>query len=1013
SSDLRATSARWIADDRFEWLSPTGFYKDFDIDVAFPPLSYCTLTVEGLVETAPAADPGGDPAPDGRPSTLQLLQPYTVTEAILTASSVAEDDAPAWAAGMGYTVGARVLRQHRVYEALAANTGADPLALGGQWLDTGPSKRWAPFDQALGTVAQADGLMTMRLEAARIEGVALLDVTGATVRVQAAGYDRTQAVTGGAVTFLDLAGKSWVMVTIAGAGSVSVGTLLIGRVVALGTTEASPTAGITDFSRKTVDDFGEVTIVKRGYAKRMTAKALIRTDALDIVANRIATVRAMPSLWIGQDGLDCLTVYGFFRDFSIEVGPGVSKLSLSIEGLSAANKPAAIVDWEDVGDPKGNKPTDGADVTGHHTAADTKAVAGRPATDVTTAIDANRVAVDKAQADLKAARTSLTSDLAAAQTEAARNTGAVQALLTSDLNAVRTALSSDISAAQTEAARNTGAVQALLTSDLNAVRTALSSDISAAQTETAKVRTDLTGAVASAQRATSTVATDLSAEVARARTEEGALLTKVVTAQGRADGAYSAVTEETATRAAADSALAGRTSSLEATYGGAASGNLAGRSTFKDGSVSGWPGWSGATFGTDAGMPASPGYPAFARFYQRDNLGQVLRRDWGGRRIRIRALMTAVETSKPIGAGFFTIDGNGSITNYVYTTMPGGQGWTWIDYEFLCPAGTAAIQPWLWISAFDNLGAGIVSYYELTDVTDQRYADAKVADEAAARSGADSALSSRTSTVEAQLRGDQDSTIAARIRDEAAARAGADSALAGRTSTVEARAGDLEAKTGIIQTAVTDTTKKLESARLEFSAVTSGGRAALVLRSDKNSGAGVDLIGDLRVSGDVVVDGTFKPTKFDKSSMSKEAQSSWSGSITPSVGQSQTVPWSLGLGTVSPLGRFIWEFAAAVTTNAGQQTTTTYNSKPLYTTYRDDGGLVVRTTDTQGNQYNPRSQGTSMIAASTAFDANFTAFINRGNYDTGIVDEGDYYSRTLSATYTVTSIRLKATWVAI
>jgi|GEM_PF-657790 len=377
-ADLRATSARWIADDRFEWLSPTGFYKDFDIDVAFPPLSYCTLSVEGLAETAPAADPGGDPAPDGRPSTLQLLQPYTVTEAILTASSVAEDDAPAWAAGVGYTVGARVLRQHRVYEALVANTGADPLAVGGQWLDTGPSKRWAPFDQALGTVAQADGLMTMRLDTARIEGVALLDVTGATVRVQADGYDRTQAVTGGAVTFLDLGGKARVTVTIAGAGSVSVGTLLIGRVVALGTTEASPTAGITDFSRKDVDDFGEVAIVKRGYAKRMTAKALIRTDALDIVANRIATVRAMPSLWIGQDGLDCLTVYGFFRDFGIEVGAGVSKLSLSIEGLSAADKPAAIVNWEDVGDPKGTKPKPHADQTSKNTSKDTAAISGRP-----------------------------------------------------------------------------------------------------------------------------------------------------------------------------------------------------------------------------------------------------------------------------------------------------------------------------------------------------------------------------------------------------------------------------------------------------------------------------------------------------------------------------------------------------------------------------------------------------------------------------------------------------------
>lgn len=381
-ADLRSTAGRWIADDRFAWLSPTGFYKDFDVDLAVPPLSYCTLTIEGLAENEAGADTGGDPAPEGYSSTLRLLQPFTVTDAVLTASDVAENDAPAWAAGTGYVVGAKVLRDHRVYEALVANTGNDPVATPAMWLDTGPTNRWAMFDQALGTVTTAQGRITVSLAIGGIAGVALLDVAGATVRVQADGYDRTQAVTGGTITFLDLVGRDRVTVTIVGAGAVSVGTLLIGRLVALGVTEASPTAGITDFSRKEVDDFGEVTIVKRGFSKRMTAKALIRADALDQVANRIAAVRAVPALWIGQDGLDSLTVYGFFKDFGIEAGETVSKLSLSIEGLSAAAKPAPIVDWEDVGDRNGTKPTNNADKTGDNVSRDTAAVGGLPAPQV-------------------------------------------------------------------------------------------------------------------------------------------------------------------------------------------------------------------------------------------------------------------------------------------------------------------------------------------------------------------------------------------------------------------------------------------------------------------------------------------------------------------------------------------------------------------------------------------------------------------------------------------------------
>ncbi|MEH3046514.1 sialidase family protein [Sphingomonas adhaesiva] len=339
---LRATVARWIADDALGWLDVEGLYKDFEIDFASEAISFCTLTVEGLTETTALVDNGSDPAPIGGTSTLRVIQPVDVTDAVLTSSSVAEDDYPQWAAGTTYAQGARVLRSatHRVYEsASAGNVGNDPAGDSGRWLDAGPTRRWAMLDQALGTATTAAGSIVVTLDSEQIDGVALLDVAGASVRVQAAGYDRTQVPDGGTVVFTDMPRTDGaITVTIAGSGTVAVGTLLIGRVVRLGLTESAPTAGITDFSKKEVDDFGAVTIVPRAWAKKMTANALIRTDAVDLVAYRIAAVRARPALWIGDGDLDALTVYGFFRDFSIEVGTSVSKLSLQIEGMSAAAK---------------------------------------------------------------------------------------------------------------------------------------------------------------------------------------------------------------------------------------------------------------------------------------------------------------------------------------------------------------------------------------------------------------------------------------------------------------------------------------------------------------------------------------------------------------------------------------------------------------------------------------------------------------------------------------------------
>lgn len=428
-AELRATTATWIVDDRFAWLSAEGFYKDFEVDLAVPPTSFCTLTVEGLAEIEVVADPGGDPAVAGSASTLTLLDTIDVTEDTLAASNVGEADQLPWAAGTTYAAGARVIAAHRIYEsAVADNLGEDPAAGLGKWIDTGPTNRWAMFDHALGTATTGTSQIIVELTPeTAITGLAVLDTDAGSIRVQAPGYDRTQLRGGDnaettAVLFLDLvaAAGATVFVTIGAAGGpaiprtwtdgaawvdaetwqdasyapgpgpVSIGTLLLGRAVPLGVTEAAPTAGIIDYSRKEVDEFGTATVVPRAWAKRMAAKALIRTDALDLVANRIAGVRARPSLWIAAAELDSLTVYGFYKDFSIEVGETVSKLSLSIEGLSTAADVAplkALTDWPDVGDPTGTKPADNADVTGDNTAKDTAHVGGRPTQSVLDALD--------------------------------------------------------------------------------------------------------------------------------------------------------------------------------------------------------------------------------------------------------------------------------------------------------------------------------------------------------------------------------------------------------------------------------------------------------------------------------------------------------------------------------------------------------------------------------------------------------------------------------------------------
>lgn len=526
---LRATPALWTADDRFDWLSFEGFYKDFELDLAMPPVSYCTLTVEGLAETETVTDTGEDPAPDGSTSTLRLLQPVTITSGMLSASTVPENDYPEWSALATYDQGDRVIKAatHRVYESAAGqNLGNDPEGESGQWIDIGSTNRWAMFDQALGSATSGTSPLVVTIAPGEAAALALLDVTGSTIRVQTTGYDETVAVGPGAATFLDLPGAGDpITVTVTGAGTVAVGTLLAGALVTLGVTEASASAGINDFSRKQTDEFGEVTIVERAWSKRMSARATIRTDAVDIVANRIAAVRAVPSLWIGEQGLDSLTVYGFFKDFSIEVGETVSRLSLSIEGLAKAPPPAPLpsVGWVDVVDSEPvahPKPEDGATVG----APPGTPVGDRPAEDVIDAIDGHTSALDQLDLDMAAAEsqiaaaeshiTNLLGDMSAAeaailtaQGDIATNSSAIgtlnatvstQATAISNLEGNYASLSSTVSTLGSTVSSNSTAISTLNSNyaTLSSTVSTLSSSVSTQATAISNLEANYAGLTA-------------------------------------------------------------------------------------------------------------------------------------------------------------------------------------------------------------------------------------------------------------------------------------------------------------------------------------------------------------------------------------------------------------------------------------------------------------------------------------------------------------------------------------
>lgn len=301
---------------------------------------------------------------------MKVIRPTFVTDANLTSSSLTENDYPAWSASTGYTTGQRVIQGHHRWESVfvGTNTGNDPLLEtdASRWLDLGATNRWAMFDQAKGSLSSGTSTIQVVLTPGRIDSLALLDLNAKSVRVTVtiAGvstpvYDKTQSTNIGGrgidnwydwffapigqrttLLFDDLPSykNGIVTVLIDGGGTsapVACGTLLIGRMFQIGTTLSGADLGINDYSKKDRDQFGVVTLVARPFSDSNKYSILMDSAQVDAVRNALSNLRATPTVWIGDDGLDALQTYGFYSSFRINVAllNGTSTVSLEVEGL--------------------------------------------------------------------------------------------------------------------------------------------------------------------------------------------------------------------------------------------------------------------------------------------------------------------------------------------------------------------------------------------------------------------------------------------------------------------------------------------------------------------------------------------------------------------------------------------------------------------------------------------------------------------------------------------------------
>lgn len=301
----------------------------------------------------------------------QVLAPIKITDAMLTACSVTEPDTAsgeaAWVAATSYAIGDKVVRSttHRVYAALASGVDAGlPEATPARWFDSGPSNRWAAFDQYRSTAITQAGTLTMTLKPGIISGMAFFGLQGDSMRVLcrpatggAAYFDQTYSLSAylsGDLMWefyfgiprqqdgLRISGlypnDAQVEITLtpsAITGKAAIGIFAVGSFEMLGLPLQGFKAQPVDYSRITTDAYGNTQIIKGLSAKNVAGECFMPAADAQAVADVIYRLLGTPvAISMSDDPrYDYLNAFGLVTADITANGPSHAILSLTVRGL--------------------------------------------------------------------------------------------------------------------------------------------------------------------------------------------------------------------------------------------------------------------------------------------------------------------------------------------------------------------------------------------------------------------------------------------------------------------------------------------------------------------------------------------------------------------------------------------------------------------------------------------------------------------------------------------------------
>jgi hypothetical protein len=255
---------------------------------------------------------------------------------------------------------------YELYQCLVdATTGLYPPDNPNNWVNLGATNRWAMFDLYYNTQSeQTDGAdLVVEVDSGHTGSCGLFALYGNSVTLQLFGesdnlikeetFDLATSFTPDYWEYFfapfefatqliwsyPIYGVSKLKATITPRGDVAkCGTFVLGEWIDLGKTEYAPSISITDYSRKTTDDFGRTYLKEGPYAWQNEYTMWLPSSKVDYIARSLVKARGKPVIFNGNNddtSYESLIVFGYYQDFNLDIqGFTHSRCRLTIEGLA-------------------------------------------------------------------------------------------------------------------------------------------------------------------------------------------------------------------------------------------------------------------------------------------------------------------------------------------------------------------------------------------------------------------------------------------------------------------------------------------------------------------------------------------------------------------------------------------------------------------------------------------------------------------------------------------------------